>query len=60
MDPKPESEHDRIVRNIAALLNTAQWATISLDGVPLRGVRLVRLTKEQLEKVHGSENEATG
>jgi hypothetical protein len=59
MDPKSKEERDRIARNFAAVANSAQYATVKIDGVPRPSVKPIRLTKEQLEEVRGSESETT-
>lgn len=68
MDPKTKQpqnevssrERDSRARNYVALANTFQSATVIVGGSKITGVRVVPLKNEELEKVHGSENEATG
>jgi len=53
-------ERDRIARTFAMVVNAYPKTEVCINGVPWPGIAKLKLTKEQLEGVHGSENKTTG
>lgn len=60
MDPSDKDERDTRARNFAAIANACPYSAVHVNGVPFPGITRIKLTKEQLEEVRGSENKATG